>query len=155
MSVLDLKKIIENKIKEFGFFSDTIMWEEFMELENSEKLSEKCLMLHILESRYNDGKRYETAFTLNPVIKAENGYNTCYYLQDKLIATFNGTSGDNENIIVENFTFETTDIVARDKALQGWTCSVKINAIYRDKKSDEKIEYEKMGKIEINLKQEE
>ena len=28
MSILDLKEAIENKIKDFGFFDDIVMWEE-------------------------------------------------------------------------------------------------------------------------------
>lgn len=155
MSILDLRKVIDKKIKEFGFFDEIIMWEEFIERESFNSLSEKSLMINFLETHYNDGKRYETAFTLNPMIKGDKGYNTCYYIQDKLIAFFNGRSGENENIKVENLIFEGTDRVVRDKTLQAWTTSIKIRAIYRDKLDSEKIEYLKMKDISINLKQKE
>ena len=155
MSILDLKKVVENKIKDFGFFDDIVMWEEFINMESLNKLSDKSLMINFLETRYNDGKRYETAFTLNLMIRGDKGYNTCYHIQDKLIALFNGTRGENENIKIESFVFEGTDRVERDKTLQAWTTSIKIRATYRDKLESEKIEYRKMNEIVINLEQKE
>ena len=151
MSILDLKKVVENKIKDFGFFDDIVMWEEFINMESLNKLSDKSLMINFLETRYNDGKRYETAFILNIMIRSDKGYNTCYYIQDQLIALFNGTRGENANIKIESFVFEGTDRVERDKTLQAWTTSIKIRAIYRNKLESEKIEYKKMNEIVINL----
>lgn len=145
---LEFRKAIKSKIKDFGFFDKTIMWQDYIKKEKSE-ISDKTIILNILGTRYNDGKRFERAFILNLVIRGEKGENTLDWIEDKIIAYFNGHRAETDEIIIENIIFENSGETEFEKDLQAWVVPIKFLGKYRLKSKYEKINYQKMGEKEV------